>query len=379
MPLAISTLQSAGPLLFAPDVSVDGGVVLFVADVAAATIRAFELPSEAAGATGAAASAPEVRIDRLGAKLAALLGVESDDVLIRGLAVHPDSHAVYLSVARGRGAQAAPAIVRARAGVEGGDGELAVVDLDDLPVTSFEIDDAPAVDDERMDHWLDSGDESTQPREINGLTLNIALVPARRSTITGLAWVDGALFVAGLSNEEFTSRLRRIAYPFDGSATETSVEIFHVDHGKYETQSPIRALTAFDGGRSILASYTCSPVVHFSVDELRGEGLVRGRTVAELGPMNQPFSLVSYDRDGEEFLLVSNTRHPLLKIPAASIAGQAHLDTPISEEGASRGVPREELEHPGVTWMANLDRGAVVVMQNADGDTHLRTLSADAL
>jgi hypothetical protein len=120
-------------------------------------------------------------------------------------------------------------------------------------------------------------------------------------------------------------------------------------------------------------------VVHFSVEELNGEGLVRGRTVAELGPMNQPFSLVSYDRDGEEFLLVSNTRHPLLKIPAASIAGQSHLDVPISEDGASRGVPREELDHPGVTWMANLDRGNVVVVQNEGDDVHLCTLSADAL
>jgi hypothetical protein len=378
MPLATSTLQSTGPLLFAPDVSPDGGAVLIVADVAAATIRAFELPAEPtlAEPTPADSGAPEVHIDRLGSKLASLLGVERDDVLIRGIAVHPVSRAVYLSVARGRGAQAGPAIVRAGAG---SDGALTVVDLDDLPVTSFELDDAPAVDDERMDHWLDSGDEATQPREINGLTLNIALVPARRATVTGLAWVDGTLFVAGLSNEEFTSRLRRIRYPFDGSATETSVEIFHVDHGTYETQSPIRALTSFDGGRGILASYTCTPVVHFSVDELNGEGLVRGRTVAELGPMNQPFSLVSYDRDGEEFLLVSNTRHPLLKIPAVSIAGQPHLDVPISEDGASRGVPREELDHPGVTWMANLDRSNVVVVQNEDGDVHLRTLSADVL
>jgi len=366
----ISTLQSAGPLLFAPDVSPDGAVVLFVADVAAATVYAFELPAEDAPAT----PVTEVRVDRLGAKLASLLGVERDDVLIRGIAVHPLSKAVYLSVARGRGPEAGPALVRA-----GAEGELSIVELDDLPFTSFALDDAPADDDTRTDVWLDGGDESSQPREINGITLNIAQLPARRSAVTGLAWVDGTLFVAGLSNEEFTSRLRRIPYPFDGSAQATSVEIFHVDHGKYETQAPIRALTAFDGGAGILATYTCTPVAYFPVDELRGEGLVRGRTVAELGPMNQPFSIVSYERDGEEFLLVSNTRHPLLKIPAASIAGQSHLDVPRSEDGASLGVPREGLDHPGITWMANLDRGHVVVVQDEDGDLNLRTLSADVL
>ena len=363
---AVSTLVSAGPVLFAPDVSADGTAVLFAADVARAAIVAFELPSETPVADGS-----EVRVEQLGTKLAALLGVEREDAVIRGIAVHPVSHAVYLSVARGRGPEAGPVIVRA-----GTDGELDIVDLDDLAATSFELDDAPDADDERLDHWLDGSDPGSQPREIHGVTLNIAQVPVQRSTITDLAWVDGTVFVAGLSNDEFSSRLRQVPYPFDGSATETSVEIFHVDHGKYETQSPIRALTAFDGGASVLATYTCTPVVQFTVDQLRGDGLVRGRTVAELGPMNQPFSIVSYDRDGEEFLLVSNTRHPLLKIPAASIAGQEPLDTPLNEPGASRGIPREELDHPGITWMAGLDRGSVVVVQHDGSDTHLRTLRA---
>lgn len=365
----VSTLLSAGPVLFAPDVATDGTAVLFVADVARATVFAFELPDEAA-----ADESTEVRVDQLGAKLASLLGVEREGAVIRGMTVHPISHAVYLSVARGRGPEAGPVIVRA-----GTDGELSVVEVDDLPVSSFELDDAPAADDERMDFWLDGNEATSQPREIHGVTLDIAQVPVQRSTITDLAWVGGTLFVAGLSNEEFSSRLRQLSYPFDGSATETSVEIFHVDHGKYETQSPIRALTSFDGGSSVLATYTCTPVVHFSLDQLRGEGLVRGRTVAELGPMNQPFSLVSYDRDGEEFLLVSNTRHPLLKIPAASIAGQDALTVPASEPDASRGIPRENLPHPGVTWMANLDRSRVVVVQRDGEDTHLRTFHADEL
>jgi hypothetical protein len=366
---ATSTLLSAGPVLFAPDVASDGAAVLFVADVARATIFAFDLPAEAPAPDSA-----EVHVDRLGAKVASLLGVEQQDAVIRGMTVHPASHAVYLSIARGRGPEAGPVLVRA-----GTDGELSVVELDDLPVSSFELDDAPAADDERTDYWLDGNETTSQPREIHGVTLNIAQVPVQRSTITDLAWVDGSLFVAGLSNEEFSSRLRQVPYPFDGSATATSVEIFHVDHGKYETQSPIRALTAFDGGSSILATYTCTPVVQFSLDQLRGEGLVRGRTVAELGPMNQPFSLVSYDRDGEEFLLVSNTRHPLLKIPAASIAGQDPLTVPASDPDSSLGIPRESLTHPGVTWMANLDRSRVVVVQHDGDDTTLRTLGAAEL
>jgi hypothetical protein len=372
--IVTSTLRSAGPILFAPADSAATNLVLFAADVAQATVFAFELPSGSPAAVGTAADTAVINVDQLGSKIASLLGVEREDAVIRGMSVHPVSHAVYLSVARGRGAEAGPAIVRVDV-----DGDLSIVDLDEFTATSYELDDAPAEDDERQDFWLDGSDPTSQPREIHGVTLNIAQVPAARSTVTGLAWVDGTLFVAGLSNEEFSSRLRRVPYPFTDSATDTSVEIFHVDHGKYETQSPIRALTSFAGGTSVLATYTCTPVVQFSVDQLRGESLVRGRTVAELGPMNQPFSIVSYDRDGEEFLLVSNTRHPLLKIPAASIAEQDALTVPISEPEHSLGVPRENLDHPGITWMANLDRESIVAVQQDDGETHLRTFHATDL
>jgi hypothetical protein len=71
-----------------------------------------------------------------------------------------------------------------------------------------------------------------------------------------MAYLDDALFVAGLSNEEFSSKLRRIAFPFreaDGVDC-TSVEIFHVSHGKWETAAPIRTFVPYDGGRGILAA-----------------------------------------------------------------------------------------------------------------------------
>jgi hypothetical protein len=352
-------LQSAGPLLFHPD------GILFAADVSAAAVFAIDVADP-----GSSDGAGPVDVEQLGAKTASLLGVDPEDVLVRGMAVHPTSSAVSRSVARGRGADAAPALVRVSSG-----GELSLVELEGVPYAQSTLEDAPSPDDERLDIWTDGTAESSEPYEIAGITLQVARVPLRRSTITDMAWVDGALLVAGTSNEEFTSRLRRLAFPFDGTAQATSVEIYHVDHGRYETASPIRALIPFDGGRSVLATYTCTPVVHFGVADLVPGALVRGRTIAELGPMNQPLDLVSYDRDGQEFLLVSGTRHPLLKIPAAAVAGQE----PLTDKLEPVGVPREALDHPGVSWMANLDRSHVVVIQHEGSDTHLRTLSAAAL
>jgi len=352
-------LQSAGPLLFHPD------GILFAADVRAAAVFAVDVTD---------ATVPDsvgaVDVEHLDARTASLLGVDRADVLVRGMAVHPSSRAVYLSVARGRGAEAAPALVRISPA-----GELTLVELEDVPFARVALDDPPSLDDERQDTWIDGTAETTQPFEYAGITLQLGRVPLARSTITDMAWVDGALLVAGTSNAEFTSRLRRIAFPFDGALQASSLEIYHVDHGKYETASPIRALIPFDGGRSVLATYTCTPVVHFAVSDLVPGALVRGRTVAELGPMNQPLGLVSYDHDGQEFLLVSGTRHPLLKIPAASVAGQE----PLTEHLEPVGLPREALDHSGVTWMANLDRTNVVVIQREGSDTHLRTLQAASL
>ncbi len=87
--------------------------------------------------------------------------------------------------------------------------------------------------------------------------------------------------------------MRRLALPFDGSTQATSVETYHVDHCAARRPPRFAAPIPFDGGRSVLA--TCTPVVHFPVDDLLPGEIVRGRTVAELGAMNQPGGLVSYD------------------------------------------------------------------------------------
>ena len=47
-------------------------------------------------------SAGPVDVPHLDAKTASLLGVDRDDAVVRGMAVHPTCRAVYLSVARGR-------------------------------------------------------------------------------------------------------------------------------------------------------------------------------------------------------------------------------------------------------------------------------------
>jgi hypothetical protein len=351
-------LKSAGAITFGPE------GILFVADSAAATVFAIDLGEQAAASLG------PVEVTALGTRLGSLLGVPREEVRICGLAVHPESQAVYLSVARGRGVAEIPVLVRLA------DGELAVVELAGVPFAQVSLDDAPGVEDDRQDVVLNRSGDDSETLEIRGVTLTLTRVRLRASTITDLAWVDGTLLVAGASNEEFTSTLRRIAFPFGEDVQSSSLEIFHVSHGKYETASPIRTLIPFDGNTSVLASYTCTPLVHFPLADLQPGAKATGRTVAELGSMNQPLDMIAYLYDKAEYLLVSNTRHPLLKIPAAAIAGQEPLTTPTEPVG----VPREELGHTGVSLMANLGADHVLMLQREPaGDVALRSYSTASL
>ena len=58
------------------------------------------------------------------------------------------------------------------------------------------------------------------------------------SSITDIAYINGQVYVAGLSNEEFASNLRAIQYPFEKVSPGSSIEIYHGAHGAFETRSP---------------------------------------------------------------------------------------------------------------------------------------------
>jgi len=326
MAIRAPAIRAVGPITFGPD------GILFIADNVSARVFAVDVADrgEPVG---------HVDVEQLDSRLAAYLGCPREDVFVRDMAIHPGSQRVYLSVMRGSGDAAVPMIIRV-----GDDGSLADVAPQELPFSSVSIADAPAEDDDRQDVMLAApGETPDEELEVHGHRLRLRRRPLRTQTVTDLAFVDGVLLVAGASNEEFVATLRRIPFPFTGEAEASSLEIFHVSHGKYETHSPLRTLVPYDGGRSVLAAYTCTPVVRFSLADLRSGEQAKGRTVAELGAMNTPIDMVSYTRAGEEYLLVSNARHPLIKLARRDIDAQE----PLTEPHAPRGVPREEAPPPG--------------------------------
>jgi hypothetical protein len=260
---------------------------------------------------------------------------------------------------RGRGEAAIPVLIKV-----GTDGRLSEVSLENVPFSQSLIEDAPAEDDPRI----------------------VARDKLRTVTVTDMAYVDGMLMVAGASNEEFASTLRRIPFPFNGATQTNSLEIFHVSHGRYETVAPIRTFVPYEHNTSLLASYTCTPVVHFSLRDIKSGTQLKGRTVAELGAHNRPLDIVSYVSGGEEYLLIANLNHPLAKIACKDIDRQGPLtvtDRSLDERRDGPlsplvGVPRQDLPHPGVRRLANLN-GSYVLMLQEDAGIHLRSYATATL
>jgi hypothetical protein len=198
----------------------------------------------------------------------------------------------------------------------------------------------------------------------------------RRQSITDMAYTDGRLYIAGLSNEEFASKLRAVTYPFTAADNGTSVEIFHGNHGQFETRSPVFAFVPYniDNKPHLIAGYLCTPLVKFPVASLQPGSKVVGTTIAELGNRNRPIDMIVYKKDGREFLLMSNTARGVMKIPTAGFASATPITQPVAAE--TGGVGYETIASmKGIEQLDLLDAGRTIVLARAGGALNLDTVA----
>ncbi len=327
---------SVGAMAFAPDGA------LLVADSKTAAIFSLRVTDEGTPSP----SSDRLVIEEVDAKIAALLGVTPRDVLVNDMAVHPSSRAIYLSLSRGKGEDALPAIARVGHG-----GEVSLLDLAAATQAHMSIHKAPAED-------------ATDRR---GRSL-------RAWAITDLELDGNNLYVAGLSNEEFASTLRTLSYPF-GTQTTSSVEIFHGAHGRFETHAPIRSLLAIrlEGKKHLLAGYTCTPLVSLPVAELADGSHVKGKTVAELGNRNTPVDMLRVEKDGKEWVVVINSTRAGMRIDPADIAKTGSLSEKV--EDVTAGVPFVPLALGGVQRIADLDAERLVTLRRVASNGSLALTS----
>ena len=193
--------------------------------------------------------------------------------------------------------------------------------------------------------------------------------------ITDLAYVDGKVIVAGLSNEEFASTLRSIPFPFQSADAGTSVEIFHGAHGRWETNSPVRTFVPYEikTEAHILAAYTCTPLVKFPLSQLKPGTKVVGTTIAELGNRNRPLDMVVYSKGGQDYILMNNSSRGVMKMATNKI------DTygAITAQTDVTGLPYETIEElQGVRQLdAYSDTNALILVQDDGGAMALKTVA----
>jgi hypothetical protein len=324
-------LKSAGPLAFGPQ------GILFIGDPQAASIYAVDTGDRPKSSD----STVQPKVEGIDAKIASLLGTEADQVRIADLAVNPLSGTTYLSVARGRGPTAPAVIVTVTRG-----GKLAELSLKDIPSAKAAISNA----NERR----------------------------RQEAITHLGYVKGRVIVAGVSNEDWASNLRAIPFPFNGTDQGAGVQIFHGAHGKLETRSPVRVFAAYKIGDvdHLLAAYTCTPLVKIPVAQLKAGEKVKGTTVAELGNRNSPLSMIVYQKDGKDYVLLANSSRGLMKIKLEGVEKIDAITEPV-RGGGTAGLTYETIKD--VKGVQKLDAfgkdRAVILVRAGKGPINLETIA----
>lgn len=318
--------------------------LLFLGDSKNAAVYAVDTKD-----VGSKAEGEELRIEDFDTKIAASLGTTADQVKIKEMVVNPISKKIYFGV---QTADGSPVLLRVK-----GEG-FEHIPLNDVSYSKIALTDPIAAD--AKDKW----DRSL-----------------RTWAISDLKYHKGKVLVSGLSNKEFGSTFRSIPFPFTDSQDYASLEIWHAAHGAYETHAPIKTfdIIQLDNVDHLMASYTCTPLVLFPLETLADGKHTKGRTVAELGAGNSPLDMISYEKGGQTYFLMSNSNRPVMRIKYDDIANfKETMTEPVPVFAETEGVPYDNLPFPYVLQMDKLDATNVVYLQRtSDGDLILRTRTTE--
>lgn len=327
-------IKSVSALAFGPN------GILFVGDSKSATVFAIDTKD-----VEKVDKATQIDVKKIDQKIATALGTDVQNVTITEIVANPLSKKVYVGIGLADGT---PAILK----VEGD--KITPLNLKEVSFTSMPLANVPTED---------AKDQRGRP--------------LRGMSISDMGFYDGKVMLSGLSNQEFASTFRVIPFPFTKQQDQASLEIYHAAHAQYETMAPIRTFTVSEisGKKYLIASYTCTPLVLFPMDDLKPGTHVKGRTVAEMGSGNSPLDMITMTKGGESFLIMANSSRPVFKVRYKSIASYSgQLTTPVEEPFATAGVEFISLPVVGVLQMEKLDESQFILLsRRANGDLDLWT------
>lgn len=337
------------PLNSASALAFDDANTLFVGDSRSGSVHAFtltdnQLRDQSSYLLGRASTFEgRTIVEALGESLATLLKTTKEEITVNDLVVHKPNKQIFMSVHVGHGPEPQANVVTVD------NGELRVVDLTDAKHTYVRLDSVP--NEERL--------EFGQP--LNSLA------------ITDIDYYDGEIFVAGISNEEFSSKLRRIPYPFNGRIGTSSIEIWHAVHAQYETRAPIitQTIAELDGVPTLIAVYACTPIVRIPIEDLVNGAHVKGTMIGEMGYGNTPIDIVQFTNswDKSENIVVTNTNRSAAQVSldALSTAQPMPHGEGVKPVFSVAGVSQYALPLSGTMHLDTVDENwAVTIRQNPE-------------
>jgi hypothetical protein len=286
---------------------------LIVADWRLGTLHALTLPAMTD------AKEASFNILDLTSRLAAAFAIEEANIRVTAAVVHGTSQTAIIALALGRTADAPVGI-----SLVATDGTIQRLDIDAAVTASQYLSDAPS-------------DTAIWNRQ-----------PVRGLMVTDIKAFGGELIVAGLAGATFSSTLRRVAYPFTGKVAVAQVEMYHAVHNQIETRAPVRAFNIIDveGEPTMLAAYTCTPLVTVPMKDLKDGAKVRGKTIAELGFGNTPLDVVPFairhQGQTSNWVIVANSAK------AADLINLDDIVAATKAEGLSQPVKAPFQQHAGV-------------------------------
>lgn len=326
-------LKSSGPLAFGPS------GVLFVSDPMAAKVYAINTEDKKSGGS------TQYDIDDLSAALASAYG--GRQVSLTDLAVNPETGNAFVSLTAGD----EPAVAKVTA-----DGTVTALNLDKIANSAATLPNPP------------------EDKEVQGRR---GRTNARKYSITDIAYTAGRVLVAGLAAGDSPSAVREFDFPFNEAAEGFRVEIYHAAHGRSEDNRPIETFVPFNigGEPSLLAGYTCTPLVKIPIGKFKSESKIQGTTVAELGNRNKPLDIIVYKQHGKDYLLMANTARGVMKIDTDNLDRNEGLTEPVRGGGVA-GQTYETIESlEGVVQLDKLnDTHALVVVQRDNGPMSLKSV-----
>ncbi len=267
------------------------------------------------------------RIRNISLKIRDIFGPGNGQIEVTDIAVHPISHRIYISLARVETNESAVVKVEP-------DGKFSRLELESLS-------------------WGE---------------IKVPKMGAVGTVFRDLVWKDNTLIASTVEDSWSPSRVFTMQGPINESSSGalTQTHSYHRSHRRWETEAPIDAMLAFEfnGKPHLAATYSCAPIVRFSVEGLmQGEARTTGETPFDLGPGKQVLEMIEYEKDGKGYMLIVYWFLRPSEIYALQVDREYLTQTENLDVSAPVFFPMQRPENPpqGVRRVEDFDGAARIV------------------